>query len=189
MQKTLFTLFLALSLTGFMALSIHQALASESDDLEKQARLLNKIAEQNEKDDRVFEVFAEQLGIEGVDAATLKEQLEATNLSYGNLFIANALAKSSSKSFDEISDEFLDGKGWGIIAQENGIKLGSLISELKRSNQAMEHAQNRIRNEEGTSEGQQNRVRNEEGRSRGQQMRTRPSNLQRRGSSGGRGGR
>ena len=170
-------MFLTLSLIGATALCVNQTLASETSDLEKQARLLDKMAQQEGQSDVVYTRLSEQLG---VDVATLKTQQQTYNASFGNLFIANALAKSTATSTPPISAEaflqqFKDGQGWGVIAKQNGTKLGPIISQLKRSSEAMEHAQNQNREEQGASAGQHNRERNENAESRGQQERTRSS--------------
>jgi hypothetical protein len=59
------------------------------------------------------------------------------------LFITNALANATAssvnpKTFQQIADEFNTGKVWGQIAKENGVKLGSIISGIKRSNKAIQ---------------------------------------------------
>jgi hypothetical protein len=111
------------------------ALAQAADDskdvreLQKQATRLDNEASQGQE--AVFESLSKQLD---VPVATLQDQQKTTNFGFGQLFIANSLAAASGKTFEEISQEFQSGKGWGEIAKENDLKLGKVISDMKRAN-------------------------------------------------------
>jgi|GEM_PF-2502971 len=78
----------------------------------------------------------------GVPVKTLAAQREKTKLGFGGLFIANALAKATGKTFDQIVALHKDGKGWGQIANEHNVKLGSIVSQAKRAEQAAARAKN-----------------------------------------------
>ena len=69
----------------------------------------------------------------GVSASVVEEQRSRTQLGYGGLMIANALARETGRSFDEIVAMKQSGMGWGTIAQENGVQLGSIVSRLDRA--------------------------------------------------------
>ena len=72
----------------------------------------------------------------GVPVNVLEEQRTRTNLGYGGLMIANTLSRETGRSFDEIVAMKQSGMGWGRIAQENGVKLGPIVSRLDRADSA-----------------------------------------------------
>lgn len=118
---------------------------SQSKDLkemQKQASRLDSQADLGQTHDAVFESLSKQLNI---PVATLQDEQKATNFGFGQLFIANSLAAASGKSFEEISQEFQSGKGWGEIANENDLRLGKVVSDLKRVNNQID--KNRMENE------------------------------------------
>ena len=82
-----------------------------------------------------------------VPVETLRQQ-RASGLSFGNLFIANSLAKVSGKSFDDILTARQSGRCWSTIAKENNVRLGEVVSQLKRSSRSLEaHRRNEERRE------------------------------------------
>jgi hypothetical protein len=74
----------------------------------------------------------------GIPATTLEAQRARTKLGWGEVFIANRLAQRTGLSFDRIVGEFRAGKGWGDIAREHHLDLGQLVSDVRRSRQAVE---------------------------------------------------
>ena len=70
----------------------------------------------------------------GIPVDTLEVQKSATGLGYGELEIANLLAKASGQSFDSIVGKFKAGEGWGKIARDRGLNLGKIVSDAHRSN-------------------------------------------------------
>lgn len=112
-----------------------QEKSKEVEKLERHAQELDQEARNTEKQDRVYEKLSEELS---VPVATLKKQRERTGFGFGQIFIANALAKESGKSFDQVAGEFRSGKGWGRIAKENDVKLGRIVSDMKRSTRSLE---------------------------------------------------
>ena len=70
----------------------------------------------------------------GVPVATLQTEKSATRLGFGDLEIANLLAKASGQSFDSIAAKFKAGEGWGKIAHDMGLNLGKIVSDAHRSN-------------------------------------------------------
>ena len=68
-----------------------------------------------------------------VPVTVLEEQRTRTGLGYGGLMIANSLARETGRNFDEIVAMKESGMGWGRIAQENGVKLGPIVSRLNRA--------------------------------------------------------
>jgi hypothetical protein len=147
MKKTR-RLLIVLAIIGMFAAYV-QAESDQSNELQKQMRAVNDKANQlgNEK---AVKMLSGQLGIPPDRLISQKQQ---SNLGYGELFIANSLAASlqnsePNKDFNALVQEFRSGKGWGEIAKENGLKLGSVISEMKRSGAAMEREyQNQVKNQ------------------------------------------
>ncbi len=130
--------FVPASGAGQTQTSAEKTRSSDIGELEKQARLLDDQAAK-EPNDKTFTLLSKQLG---VSVTTLQSEKQSTNFGFGQLFIANALAKSSGKTFDQIAQEFRQGQGWGKIADQNGVKLGSVVSQIKSSNKAMDHQLN-----------------------------------------------
>jgi hypothetical protein len=61
-----------------------------------------------------------------VPVATLeKEKAKHSSLSYGDLFAAHTIAKTSGKSFDEIAAMKEKGDSWDKIADANGVATDS----------------------------------------------------------------
>jgi len=90
----------------------------------------------------VFESLSKRLD---VSVETLQAQKESTGFGFGQLFIANSLAEASGQTFDQMAEAFNAGKGWGEIAKANDLKLGKVVSGLKRANKDLKKA--RIRTE------------------------------------------
>lgn len=78
----------------------------------------------------------------GVPVATLQAERASTGLGWGSLEKAHLLANASGQSFDNIVALHQGGQGWGKIAHDNNLKLGTLVSNAHRSNNATMHAKN-----------------------------------------------
>jgi hypothetical protein len=78
----------------------------------------------------------------GVPVATLQAERTSTGLGWGGLEKAHLLANASGKSFDDIVALHKSGEGWGKIAHDNGLKLGSVVSNARRSSHATSHGTN-----------------------------------------------
>ncbi len=78
----------------------------------------------------------------GVPVATLQAQRASTGLGWGSLEKAHLLANASGQSFDDIVALHRSGQGWGKIAHNNGLNLGTLVSNAHRSSNATMHAKN-----------------------------------------------
>jgi hypothetical protein len=82
-----------------------------------------------------------------VPATVIEEQRIRTGLGYGGLFIGNALARETGRSFDEIVALKQSGHGWGEIAKQYGVKIGPIVSGLHRAdselrgNSKLKHAE------------------------------------------------
>jgi hypothetical protein len=78
----------------------------------------------------------------GVPAATLRAERASTGLGWGSLEKAHLLANASGQSFASVVAAHQAGQGWGKIARNNGLKLGTLVSNAHRSSNATMHANN-----------------------------------------------
>jgi len=78
----------------------------------------------------------------GVPVATLQAERASTGLGWGSLEKAHLLANASGQSFDNIVALHQGGQGWGKIAHDNNLKLGTLVSNAHRSNNATMNAKN-----------------------------------------------
>src|SRR6187431_1912521 len=78
----------------------------------------------------------------GVPVATLQAERASTGLGWGSLEKAHLLANASGQSFDNIVALHQSGQGWGKIARNNGLKLGTLVSNAHRSSNGTMHAKN-----------------------------------------------
>ena len=78
----------------------------------------------------------------GVPVATLQTERTSTGLGWGSLEKAHLLANATGQSFDNIVALHQRGQGWGKIAHDNGLKLGTLVSNANRSSNATMHAKN-----------------------------------------------
>ncbi len=104
--------------------------SKEVQQLQTQAARLDDEARQNTGNQPVFESLSKQLN---VPVDVLQADKQNTGFGFGQLFIAHSLAQASGQSFDQLAGEFRAGKGWGEIAKENNLKLGKVVSGLKRA--------------------------------------------------------
>lgn len=112
MKSLLLTIAIVLSVTAAVlvqATSIQTTMASINADAKKEggpARVLQSISASTH-----------------VPVATLEKQKAKTNLNYGDLFVAHAIAKASGKSFDQIAGMRMKGQTWNAIADANNVSL------------------------------------------------------------------
>jgi hypothetical protein len=75
----------------------------------------------------------------GVPVETLQAERASTGLGWGGLEKAHLLANASGQSFDDIVALHQGGQGWGKIAHDNGLNLGKVVSNARRSSHATSH--------------------------------------------------
>ncbi len=121
--------------------------SKEVRKLQKEAAQLDNSARQSSGNQVVLESLSKQLN---VPLATLQAEQQSTKFGFGQLFIANSLAQATGKTFEQVAQEFNSGKGWGQIANENNVKLGRVVSNLKRANHEL-RADNQLRNQQNQS--------------------------------------
>jgi hypothetical protein len=78
----------------------------------------------------------------GIPVATLQAERASTGLGWGSLEKAHLLANATGQSFDSVVALHHSGQGWGKIAHDNGLNLGTLVSNAHRSTNAITHAEN-----------------------------------------------
>ncbi len=110
--------------------------AESGAPLDDQAAAVNRTARTPEGERVVADRLSRDLGI---PATTLEAQRQQTKLGWGELLIANRLAKTTGMTFDQVVSEFRSGKGWGQIAGEHNVNLGKLVSEVRESRHAAEN--------------------------------------------------
>jgi hypothetical protein len=80
------------------------------------------------KDDLVLSKLSEKLA---VPADTLLQQKTQHNLSFGQLYMANALAKAANKDFDAIMAQIKSNKTWGTVASENNVRMQPISTTVR----------------------------------------------------------
>jgi hypothetical protein len=78
----------------------------------------------------------------GVPVATLQAERASTGLGWGSLEKAHLLANATGQSFHNVVALHRSGQGWGKIANDNGLNLGTLVSKAHRSSNATMNAKN-----------------------------------------------
>ncbi|MBI3875042.1 MAG: hypothetical protein HY300_03585, partial [Verrucomicrobia bacterium] len=63
---------------------------------------------------------------------SLQEARAGGRLGFGDLLIAAKIADASGRAFADVVAEFRAGKGWGEIAAESHVKVGTLVSSAHR---------------------------------------------------------
>ena len=109
--------------------------ADPAASLDDHAKAVNRAARTPEGEQRVVEHLSQELK---VPAATLRAQREQSKLGWGELSIAYRLSQKTGVPVDQLIAEHKSGKGWGAIAKAHNVSLGPLVSEVKKSDQALE---------------------------------------------------
>jgi hypothetical protein len=122
-MKNLF-LFLAFVLTGWNVNAQDVSLKVKSGDTELDANLTD-INVSAEKDFALFKT--EMKNSYNVTEAKIDDLKVTFGMQASDIFMTLDIAKSTGKSVDDVAAEFKknNGKGWGVIAQNLGIKPGS----------------------------------------------------------------
>jgi len=131
------------------------ALADDAKDIQKNERQLQAEAKKVDADAaraastpdgqrRLEERLAKQFNVDPSVVTGLRNR----NLSPGQTTIALALSQelmkrdknlSQQAALDQILKERQAGKGWGVIAHELGLKLGHVVSEVKKADKAADN--------------------------------------------------
>jgi hypothetical protein len=76
----------------------------------------------------VFNKLSEKLA---VSAETLAQQKMQHNLTFGQLYVAHAIAKAANKDFDTIMSEIKSGKAWSTVARENNVRMQPISTNVR----------------------------------------------------------
>ena len=82
---------------------------------------LNADAQKPGGDERVLKSISASTH---VPVATLAKEKASSGLSYGEVYIAHAIASASGKNFNDVAQLKKKGKTWDQIADENNVSLG-----------------------------------------------------------------
>jgi hypothetical protein len=74
----------------------------------------------------------------GVPVDVLRMQRLRTNLHWGEIFLANRLAKDTGRTFEDVVAEYRGGKTWEAIVQQHKVDLGKLIDAVAHSQTVVE---------------------------------------------------
>ena len=98
---------MALAVVGLPAASLKQAIANINNDAKSDPAKAAQAVSASTK----------------IPVATLEKEKARTSMSYGDLFAAHSIAKSTGKSFDEIAAMKAKGQSWDQIAEALGVSL------------------------------------------------------------------
>jgi hypothetical protein len=130
------------------------ALADDAKDIQKHERQLQADTKQLDADAaraastpdgqrRVTDRIAKEFKVQPSVVTDLRSRIGG----YGQATIALALSQelmkrdptlSQQAALDQIVAQRQAGKGWGVIAHEHGLKLGRVVSDVKRAEKATE---------------------------------------------------
>ena len=66
-----------------------------------------------------------------IPADTLAQQKSQHNLSFGQLYMAHALAKAANKDFDTMMSQIKSGKTWSLLVRENNVRLQPISGTVR----------------------------------------------------------
>lgn len=112
-----------------VALLISMAMAAQEADLQRAAREVNLESQMPGGVERVTERLSNQFNVPRETITDLRGQ----RLGFGEIAILLALSQRTGRSTDELLQEFRSGKGWGRIARDNNLNLGSVVSDVNRA--------------------------------------------------------
>lgn len=138
-MKTKVSAALVVLLVSFLLLTV-TSLGQEKDPLGAAASSINKHAASAEGAAEARRQIAKQARMTEADIAA---QQKRSRLGLGEVAIANALARASGKSFEEVVSmrrASPEGRGWGRIAQDLGVNLGEAVSSVKKVEEGTERS-------------------------------------------------
>jgi hypothetical protein len=86
-----------------------------------------------------------------VPEKTLRSQMNATHLGYGELLVANSLVEGSSKNLNEVL-AMKKGKSWATLSIELRIDPNSIVNRLRNAEKTVRTAQENARRSEAPEE-------------------------------------
>ena len=86
-----------------------------------------------------------------VPEKTLRSQMNATHLGYGELLVANSLVEGSGKNLNEVL-AMKKGKGWASLSIELRIDPNSIVNRLRNAEKTVRTAQENARRSDAPEE-------------------------------------
>ena len=158
---------------AFVTLLVHGAAFGQGADTGDR-RFDRYLREMNQEGKADPEGFVRMLSQKhGIPEEEILQAREQHRLEPADMYMASFLAQKTRRSVQDVAAQYKgnQGQGWGVMAQNMGIKPGSAefkqmktgakgqVSQMKHQAKARVRNQNRIRNEEGakTQSGSQNK--------------------------------
>ena len=124
-------------LIGLVAVfAVARAWSTDAPTLQERASSIERVAAEPDGYRVVVGHISRKLGIP-VD--TLRVQRNGSGLGWGELLIANRVARETGVGFDQIVGEFRGGKGWEEIARDHHADLDALRRDVQLSQETVEH--------------------------------------------------
>ena len=123
-MKKLLTTAAGLVVVELLVLGAAIVKPSKTGDRDLDAQLV-KIYEKAKADPDVF--FRQLSQQHNIPEAEIRQEKERRGLSYGDTYMAAALSRLSKRPIGVVAEEYKpkEGKGWGVMAMNMGIKPGS----------------------------------------------------------------
>jgi hypothetical protein len=121
-MKKLISLFVTFCFCGSMVV-----FASDEASLNQAINLLNARAKTDADKKLVLKAVAQQTRL---PEKTLRSQMSATNLSYGELLAANSIAEGSGKNLDAVL-AMKGGKSWASVSKQLRVDPSGIVNRLQ----------------------------------------------------------
>ena len=147
-MKKLICLFVTYSLCGSMI-----AFASDEASLNQAINSLNARAKTDADKKLVLKAVSQQIGL---PEKTLRSQMSATHLSYGELLAANSIVEGSGKNLNAVLT-MKEGKSWASLSKQLRVDPSSIVNRLHIAENTIQagHAGSRAQNTQGAQAGRQ----------------------------------
>jgi len=147
-MKKLICLFVTYSLCGSMI-----AFASDEASLNQAINSLNARAKTDADKKLVLKAVSQQTGL---PEKTLRSQMSATHLSYGELLAANSIVEGSGKNLNAVLT-MKEGKSWASLSKQLRVDPSSIVNRLHIAENTIQagHAGSRAQNTQGAQAGRQ----------------------------------
>jgi hypothetical protein len=145
-MKKLIFLFVAFSLCGSMV-----AVASDEASLNQAINSLNACAKTDADKKLVLKAVSQQTR---VPEKTLRSQMGATHLNYGELLAANSIAEGSGKNLNAVLT-MKGGKSWASVSKQLRVDPYGIVDRLQIAEKTIRtgHASSRAQNAQGARRG------------------------------------
>jgi hypothetical protein len=112
------------------------ASGADAPSLEERAAVIDRVSKEPDGDRVVVGHISRVLR---VPVEKLRAQRAESGLGWGDLLIAHRIAKTSASPVDAIVAESRSGKTWEVIARGRNVDVQTLIADIQRSQETVEH--------------------------------------------------